>query len=242
MAPLGKLKSILNKTFKQEDGEEYSIQLLSAMTDNEIENFKNKLPKKHLPRDIIELLKFSRGFEIPILEQIDFIAFDQFGFGELLPNSIQLAGDGTGNFWVLDIDSDGNWGSVYYVCHDPAVIIKHSNNLVEFIEDVLEYCKNGSNSKLDIIHEKIVYDIWNEKIGIIEQNKKDNYDFGQIQLPEFFLIADLTDKPVMTGFPWGKFGADTKIIRPNDNPIWVIEKKIKLGFLSRLFNLKKASN
>jgi hypothetical protein len=93
---------------------------------------------------------------------------------------------------------------------------------------------------LDIIHEKTVIEIWSEKVGIMEKNEK-NYDFknGQFELPEMFLVADLTNKPIKTGFPWGKSGANTKIIRPSDEPIWIVEKRVKQGFLSRLFGGKK---
>ena len=54
-----------------------------------------------------------------------------------------------------------------------------------------------------------------------------------------FLIADLTNEPIKTGFHWGKSGANTKIIRPTDKPIWIVEKRVKQGFLSRLFGGKK---
>ena len=83
-------------------------------------------------------------------------------------------------------------------------------------------------------------EIWDEKIGIMEKNEKD-YDFekGKIEFPEMFLVADLTDKPIKTGFPWGKSGPNTKIIRPTDDPIWIVEKRVKQGFLSRLFGGKK---
>ncbi|MBK8391997.1 MAG: hypothetical protein IPL23_23165 [Saprospiraceae bacterium] len=61
----------------------------------------------------------------------------------------------------------------------------------------------------------------------MEKNEKD-YDFEnrQVELPKMFLVADLTDKPIKTGFPWGKSGPKTKIIRPTDEPIWIVEKKL----------------
>ena len=158
----------------------------------------------------------------------------------MFPNSIQLAGDGFGNFWILDVDLKGSWNSVYYVCHDPAVIVKHSENLSGFIKHVDEFGQKGNQSNLDVIHEKTVMDIWNEKVGIMEKNEKDyNFENGEVELPEKFLVADLTDKPLKTGFPWGKSGPNTKIIRPTDEPIWIVEKRVKQGFLSRLFGGKK---
>jgi len=218
MTPKQQLESILYNQYESEDGDLYKVELLDGMAESEIENLKSQLPKNNLPNEIEELLSFSRGFEFYGLEEIRFDAYGHFGFEEIFPNSIQLAGDGFGNFWILDIDSKGNWNSVYYVCHDPAVIVKHSENLVEFIKHVDEFGQKGNQSTLDIIHEKTVMETWSEKVGIMQKNKKD-YDFenGQVVLPEMFLVADLTNKPIKSGFIWGKSGSITKIIRPTDD-------------------------
>lgn len=240
MTPKQHLESILENQYESEDGNLYKVELVEGMTESEIESFKNQLPNKNLPNEIEELLRFSKGFEFFGLEEVRFDSFGHFGFEELFPNSIQLAGDGFGNFWILDIDSKGNWNSVYYVCHDPAVIVKHSENLADFIKHVDEFGLKGNESNLEIIHEKTVMDICVEKVGIMEKNEKD-YDFEnrQTELPEMFLVADLTDQPIKTGFPWGKSGPNTKIIRPTGEPIWIVEKQVKQGFLSRLFGGNK---
>lgn len=209
------------------------------MTSEELTDYKKQLPNNFLPAEIEELLKFSKGFEFFGLEEVRFDSFGHFGFEEMFPNSIQLTGDGFGNFWILDIDTSGNWNSVYYVCHDPAVIVKHSENLSQFIEQIDEYGKKGNESTLDIIHEQTVMKIWTEKVGIMENNEKDyHFENNKIEFPEMYLIADLTDKPIKTGFAWGRSGPNTKIIKPTDKPIWIVEKKVKQGFLSRLFGGK----
>lgn len=240
MTPKQQLESILSNQYESEDGDLYKVELLNGLSDGELANLKNQLPKNHLPNEIEELLRFSRGFEFFGLEEIRFDAFGEFGFEAMFPNSIQLAGDGFGNFWILDIDSMGNWNSVYYVCHDPAVIVKHSENLAEFIKHVDEFGQKGNQSNMDIIHEETVMEIWSEKVGIMGRNERD-YDFKNVQgiMPEFFLVADLTNKPIKTGFPWGKSGPNTKIIRPTDDPIWIIEQRRNQGFLSKLFGGKK---
>lgn len=240
MTPLEKLKSILENEYQTEDGETYKVRLLEGMTEKEIDNFRNTLPNRYIPKDIEQLLAFSKGFEFYGLDEIRFDS-TKFGFEEVFPRSIQLAGDGFGNFWILDVDSKGSWGEVYYVCHDPAVIVKHSQNLTQFIEHVNEYGRKGADSHLDIIHEKVVTDIWQSKSVIMESNEKD-YQFSEDilkRLPEMFLVADLTDQPIRAGFAWGKYGANTKIIRVKDKPVWIVEKKVKRGFLSRLFNRRK---
>ncbi len=240
MTPKQQLESILSNQYESEDGDIYKVELFDELTDSEIETLKSQLPNTTIPNEIEELLRFSKGFKFYGLGEICFDTFQNFGFEEMFPYSIQLAGDGFGNFWVLDIDSKGNWHSVYFVCHDPAVVVKHSENLAEFIKHVDEFGQKGDQSNLDIIHEKTVWEIWNAKVGIMEKNEKD-YDFenGQVDLPKMYLVADLSNEPIRSGFPWGKSGPNTKIIRPSDDPIWIVENHVKQGFLSRLFGGKK---
>lgn len=235
MTPLETLKHISQKDFVFEFDEPYKLKLLPSMTDREIEELKTKFPNNFIPNEIVDLLKFCRGFEIEYLEEVRFDAIGQFGYEELIPNSIQLCGDGLGNFWVLDIDSKGNWGNVYYVCHDPAVIVKHSNNLNEFLNDIAEYGENFEKSKFEDIKENIVYDIWKNKIDAIEPNKNNVYNFKDIKLPELYEIADLRNVENRIGFSWGKYGYNAQIIRPNDEPIWILEKIIKKSLFSRIF-------
>ncbi len=234
------LEAIIPNIYESEDGDFYKVDPLAGMTDDEIDSFKRQLPNSYLPVEIEELLRFCKGFEFDTLDEVCFDAIGYFGFEEVFPNSIQLAGDGLGNFWILDIDSKGNWNSVYYVCHDPAVIVKQSENLGDFIKHIDEFGKLRNESLLDLIHEQSVMKVWNDKFGIMSENKKD-YDFENepIAFPESYLIADLSDKPVDTGFIWALSGPNTKIIRPTDAPIWIVEKKVKQGFLARLFGGKR---
>ena len=237
-----KLKSLLTEQYFSEDGDEYKIDLLPGLTDEEIDNLAKGVPSGQIPNDIRELLKFASGFEFSGLEEITFNGIGQFGFEEIFPNSVQLAGDGFGNFWILDIDQNGTWGNVFYVCHDPAVVIKHSNNLSEFIQHVDDFGKNGKNSNLDIIHEKSIIEIWQDDNNFIElENAKQSSDTTlkefSLSLADNFVIADLRNKQNKSGFAWGKFGPKIEnAVRHNSELLWAIEKPIKKGgFLSKLF-------
>ncbi|MFY7920836.1 MAG: SMI1/KNR4 family protein [Gemmatimonas sp.] len=45
-----------------------------------------------------------------------------------------LASDDCGNFWTVDLRPDSReWGPIYYVCHDPAVIVYQARDLGEFV-------------------------------------------------------------------------------------------------------------
>ena len=233
------LESILGNQYESEDGDLYRLELLDGMDDDEIANFKRQLPNNALPDEIEQLLRFSRGFEFYGFEEIRFDAYGAFGIDGLFPRSIELAGDGFGNYWILDIDSLGNWNSVYYVCHDPAVVVKHSEDLRDFIMHLDEFGKNGSGSHLDIIHEKTVFEIWEGNLGMLETNDV-NFNFDIVDgLPEIFIVADLINKPTNTGFSWAKHHINPKIIRPTDEPLWIIEKKIKQSLFARLFDRNK---
>ncbi|MFA0964121.1 SMI1/KNR4 family protein [Roseivirga sp. BDSF3-8] len=239
MNPSDKLKSIQDHLYTSEDGDQYTIELLGGMKSKEIQNLKNSLPNQYLPPEIEELLTFSKGFIFNELDEIRFDAFGYFGFEEVFPYSIQLAGDGFGNFWILDIDSEGNWKEVYYVGHDPAVIVKHSENLSQFIAHIDEFGIAGENSHLATIHDQAVYQIWNEESGMMEDDTGSYLFETPKELPESYWIANLKDKPIGTGFAWGKFGHGAEIVRPGDDPIWVIEKKKRQGFFYKLFGLGK---
>jgi len=235
MTPTEQLKSILNEQYVSEDGDEYKVELKTALTDLQIDDLAKRLPTGQIPIEIKDLLKFASGFEFFGLEEVTFDGVGQFGFEEFFPNSVQLAGDGFGNFWILHIDKNGKWGNVFYVCHDPAVIVKHSDNLTQFIEHVNDFGKNGNKSNLDIIHEKVVMDIWNKGNGFIElENARQSSDTTlknfTLSLPDNFVIADMRTKPNQTGFAWGKFGPNIeKVKRHETELIWGIEKPIMKG-------------
>lgn len=241
MTATEKLKSILNEKYLSEDGDEYKVELKKGLTEKEIEELAKKLPTEKLPIEIIELLKFASGFEFDSLEEITFDGAEQFGFEEFFPNSIQLAGDGFGNFWILDVDKNGTWGNVFYVCHDPAVVVKHSDNLTQFIEHINDFGKNGNKSNLDIIHEKVVMEIWSKENGFLEienarQSNDETLKNFALFLPDNFVVADLRNKPNQSGFAWGKFGPKTdKAKRHETELMWGIEKPIKKSLFSKLF-------
>lgn len=241
MTTTEKLKSILTEQYVSEDGDEYKVELKPGLTDDQIESLAKRLPTGQIPSEFKDLLKFASGFLFYGLEEVRFDGIGQFGFEELFPTSVQLAEDGFGNYWILDVDKNGNWGNVFYVCHDPAVIVKHSDNLTQFIEHVNDFGKNGKKSNLDIIHEKVVMDIWNKENGLVElesaKQSNDNTlkEFAS-SLTDNFVIADLRNKPNQTGFAWGKFGSNIDKVKRHDTElIWGIEKQVKKGFLSKLF-------
>lgn len=232
MSPLEQLRSILIEEYISEDGDEYKVDLNPGLSDDAIDALAERLPTGQIPSEIRELLRFSGGFRFHGLEEVTF-GGNGFGFEEVFPNSIELAGDGSGNFWIVDVGEDGRWNSVFFVCHDPAVVVKHSNDLSEFIKHIDEFGKKGKNSHLDIIHERTVFDIWKGNGGFIaiedarssSDKKLSNFASG---LPDHFVIADLRNKPNGAGFAWGKFGPKIEnAVRHPAELIWGFESRNK---------------
>lgn len=235
MTPLEQLNAMLHEKYHTHQKEEYSVELMPGLSDSEIDYIAKQLRTRNIPDDIRELLQFSSGFLFYGLDAITFDATRDFDLYNLIPNSIRIAGDGYGNHWILDVDRDGNWGSVFYVCNDPAVVVKQSENITEFLQQLHEYGKEIKKSSIDVVHEIVVNDIWNREDGLISRDEARYSEDAELaefakQLPFNYMIADLRNKPVGSGFAWGKYGADNRgIIRFREGYMWGIEKKQPRG-------------
>ncbi len=251
MNPTEYLKSIVNERYTNEDGERFSINLKAGLDEEEITAFEYRLPGK-LPTEIRALLEFSSGFEFYIFN-VTFTGSGDFGFEELVRNPIMLTDDGSGNFWVLEVSDNGIWGKVYYVCHDPPVLVKHSENLTQFLQHLHDYGQNWSKSHFDIIYEHTVWKLDKESNYLTLEDAMNSKDDELIaftsKLAGDFLIADLRGKPLGSGFEWGKFmkGKGSNIIRHKTLEIWAFMKPKPFGvliWLKKLFgrHTKEESN
>lgn len=240
MTPLAQLKSILNEEYVSEDGDKYTVELKPGLTDEEINHLAKHLPQGKVPDDVRELLKFASGFKFYMPEEVTFDRIGQFGLEDIFPTSVEIAEDGFGNFWVVDVLGSGQWGHVFFVCHDPAVVVKHSEDISEFIKHIHEYGKKGQQSNLDLIHEDISFRISRSDSCFIEHSVALSSADEQLKafaklVPGHFVIADLRNKPIQSGFAWGKWSPKLRIIRHETELIWALEKKERKGFFAKLF-------
>ncbi|TDX02328.1 SMI1/KNR4 family protein [Dinghuibacter silviterrae] len=231
MTPLEQLKALLNERYVTEDENEYQVVLSEGLTDEQIDRLAAQLPQSRIPPDIRELLQFAAGFEFDPVEQVTFDGVGQFGLENIFPHSVQLAGDGYGNFWILDVDKEGEWGNVFFVGHDPAVVVKQSENLTEFIQHLDEFGKKGPASNLDRVHEEICPRIFHKEDGFIDVVPARASGDPVLKafatgLPDHFVIADLRGKPNHSGFAWGKYGPHIEhAVRHEHELLWGFEKK-----------------
>ena len=87
------------------------------------------------PGAVGELLEFCSGLEFMVsrwsgllIAEIDFTGRSFLAAFELdlMPGALPIAGDGCGNFWVVDMA--GTWGPIYFCYHDAPVVLCRPNH------------------------------------------------------------------------------------------------------------------
>ena len=233
MTALEQLKLIIDERYVTEDGEEFGIVLKEGLSDYQIDQLAAQLPSAQIPPEIRDLLRYTAGFSFAGLDEISFDGVNQFGFENIFPASVQLAGDGAGNFWIVDVNPLGEWGPVFFVCHDPAVVVKQAEDLAEFIQLIDELGKKPDQSTLSLFLERTMMRIHGQDHGFMDiasaRSSPDIVlrDFAA-GLPDHFVVADLRNTPIQTGFAWGKYGPDiASTVRHENELLWGFEKRGK---------------
>ncbi len=238
------LQKLISEEFIDDEGEAYHVELLPGLLADEITALGAQIPTATLPQEIEELLRYSKGLTFGWLEEVRFDAFSDFGRLGLFPACIELTHDGAGNYWVLDINRAGQWGAVFYVCHDPQVIVKQADSLLDFLMQLQEYGRLKSASRFDEVYERLSSKIWQERAthtGLVEAvvlaASTDTVlrQFAAQQPPDF-LIADLRTESATQGFSHHKFfrNRQLQINKHELEPIWAFEPPPPSWF-SRLF-------
>lgn len=213
------------------EGEPERLELLPAMPEPEIERLAARIPCA-LPESIRELLEHTRGFASGPLESLEFGGLGTFEFPEVFPHAVDLAHDGFGNYWVVDLTSGSReWGPIYFACHDPPVIVFQSPNLAHFLEEVLKLGDPaGPRSELDVVHEEHAIRVWNENpgmLGIEDCLASGDPVLGRFAgtLPEGFEVKDLRGAAVGDGFSWGRYGPRTENRRVGEAPVFAYQRR-----------------
>lgn len=229
MKIIEQLKIMASTTYKDFEGDDFQIKLKKGLTNDEINALKNRIQNGILKQGIIEVLQFSRGFDIPngFLGEIRFDEFGFFGFEELLGFCLTITHDWAGNYWVQEINKKGEWGRIYYVCHDPAVIVKQADSLYEFLIQMHEYLLKEEASFLSKVIDEISFKIYEGNGRLLEQ--KEAIISGDELLSNFasnynedWFIADLRHAKNGEGFRLEAMYKET--IRLEDELIWALKK------------------
>ena len=219
-----------------------SVTLMPGLSEEELKSFEARRPGP-LPPAIKDLLAYTAGFEMESVQlakqkrtqlsdtvSVLFKGSGTFGF-DVLPNAIDVLGDGCGNFWLVDVTSCGDWGTIMYVCHDPPVIAVQAASLVDFLLQLLQPGRGEPPNALRFVRDQAVAHIWKRDPWLMSaHNAKLSADavirgFAD-QLSDEFCVADLRPREVGSGFSWGKAGANTQLKRAGSDLIFGIERKL----------------
>lgn len=238
MTPLAALKDLLDRTYLDEEGEPFTIELLPPCSDFEIENFAKSLPLP-LPDEIRELLAFARGF---FGGPVDLVAFmgDEGMEDGILCHPIWMTPDGMGNYWVVDLTPESKvWGPVYFWCHDPPVLVYQCASLTEYLKAVKRMCQSPESNPIDDVSLEATMHIWKTNPGLIAQ--ADAVKSSDPVLRSFaetmnanWWICDLRNARPGDGFAWGRPGAGDELDRADYLPLFGYDMRPKPSLWKRL--------
>lgn len=190
-----------------------------------------------------ELLLFASGFTYEPFGEVTFLGSDGFTFPSVFPKAVTLAGDGSGNFWVLDVREDsGAWGRVLFVSHDPPVVVVQGSDLAQFISQVLAVGRSDDAQKLDDVVTHACLRIWREDPDLIDvvaaRRSADRLlSTFSAELPDTYRIADLRTARTGAGFSWGRNGPQSDVRRFGSELLFGVEPK-RGSLISRILGRK----
>jgi cell wall assembly regulator SMI1 len=220
-------------------GQRVTAAMSAGMPVDEIRQLESDLGFR-LPGELSELLVHCTGLDGLLDTIIDFTGRSMsFGFEEAFPRCVPLAGDGCGNFWVLDVSPEGAAvAPVFFACHDPPVVLYQAPSLAAFLTEVVRKFRPPHRSLVDDVCEDRLFEVWRKNPGTITLAEAAG---GDPVLQEFaatledrFQIVDLRTAPIGMGFSWGRYGPRPEMRRHGDHRLFAYAAPERRGLWARL--------
>jgi len=192
-----------------------------------------------VPDEIRDLLEFTSGVASDAVGRIDFTGGYPFAFDEAFPISVPILPDGYGNCWLVDIEPrTGSWGPVFFVSHDPPVVVVQSRSLSGFLMQALGSRTSGERSSLEFVKELAGQNLPGQvalNVGQARQSSDQAVRTFAGSLAEPFAIFDLRELKTGSGFSLWRPGFDFEVVRCEGQFIWAVRFIKRMGLLARLF-------
>ena len=240
---ISKIKELVASVPVGENGEELGTKILSGYSLAEIENLELEIGTTFCP-ELKELLLFCQGLQEAPMEYVEFVGaivnyYHVLDSGEFIYREISQDGFGNSWFYIQDLCSD-KIGPIFYYMHEGPYILYQSENIFDFIDECIKFCKEPYDSLIDDVHElrlKPIKDLPNDLISKSEALKGDQTlsQFANT-FPDNTVFLDFRSAKVGDGFDLVKFEA---IDRCELEPIFaLVEKPSLMKRIKGLFGRK----
>ncbi len=140
---------------------------------------------------------------------------------------VPLCGDSFGNFWVVEVQKNGDWGPVFFANHDPPVLVVQAKDMTTFIDQVLSLGRQDRTSAVDEVHDAASTRIWrDEPWGKRAADLHGSPDATVRQFIEQLnaddLVFDLREQVIGSGFAWGRNGPEANMKRCGDELVFAL--------------------
>jgi cell wall assembly regulator SMI1 len=192
-----------------EDGDEVEFELAPGLSPADIERLEDEVGVP-ISREFRALLERTAGID----ETIDFTGRSlSFGAPETFPSGLPIAGDGFGNFWILDLTPDEvETGPVFFACHDAPVIIFQSPDIGDFLHEAFRMLVPPHASAVDDVHEDRLFNVWRDNPGTLEHSaalaSDEHLSAFAAELDDRFTFVDLRSPSIGMGFSWAAMGRE----------------------------------
>jgi len=223
--------------FVDESGKQHRFRLSPGLAEQELSAFETSVPCA-LPDEMRELLRFARGCEGLAcrlgrrfaVEEIGFADFQGFGLENIFPHGKELAVDGCGNSWVVDLTSESKtFAPIFFSCHDPPVVVYQTESLLHFVSEMVRGSRAPWKSDIADVYKEFATRIWRQNPFV--QTRSQCLATGDSELSAFaesfdetWEFIDLRNPKMGDGYSWG---IDDR--RCGNMRIFAHQKKKKLG-------------
>ena len=234
------LKQIQGAVYVNEDGKRKTLRLLPPLTDHELLAFEASLPCA-LPEDMRELLRFASGLDGAAcrlgdrfaIERVRFADMQGFGLEEVFPHAKELAVDGCGNSWIIDLTSESKaFAPIFFACHDPPVIVYQTDSLVDFLREIVRGSNPPWESEIAEVDRTLDGRIWRKNPCAMSHSQclasgdHELKTFAE-SLDETWEFIDLRAPKLGDGYSWGRYGSKTGNKRYGNKRIFACQKKTR---------------
>jgi len=239
MAILDTLELAKTTKYRNEDGEEVEVDFLPGLQQSELDAIEKNIGAS-LPVDFSEIAKACGVIE-GFLEPLDFSGVP-FEMPEAFPHGHAFAGDGYGNFWVVDcLSLQEETSNIYFVCHDAPVILYQCDGIETFLSELVREFTEPLSSLIHAVHEDTIAEVWKTNPGTVSRFEAIDSPDASIsafaeQLDERFVLVDLRNASPGEGFSWGRYGPQTELRRYGEERIFAYAQPQKEpGLFARIF-------